>query len=453
MSSPPSGHVVPGSIAVIDGSGGYRKVLTAYLQTQWPDARIESIDPYSQTMRGAGIAFGTDCDVMVLGGIGTKAEALSALARLRANAHSASTGAPATPPPLIMLVSPELAPLADELIAAGAAAVLHKDALSRLSLIKAISAATEVTPSRLKSSGGGFGKFSFNVDGEPVVLAIEHFGCVKTLAASAMSQVFLAERLSESPNPGDRKRVVIKVPVANPCHDALGIQRFCERYQFINGLDGDGVVRYVDVGIAGSWPYVVLEHLSTGDLRQRMAAGMTTSDALAALDRLAIALATFHGGQFAHMDIKPENIFFRDDGDLVLIDFNISTRFGGIARNRQTQEVLGSPFYMSPEQGQGLVADGRSDLYSAGVILFEMLTGRRPFEGDNSAQVIYKHLHEEIPLLPQRIRDLQPIIDHLLAKNPDERYGSAAALSVALRPWLTKYSTRADDALAVKSSH
>lgn len=392
---------------------------------------------------------------MVLGGIGTKAEALSALARLRANAQSADASDSATPPPLIMLVSPELAPLAGELITAGAAAVLHKDALSRQSLIEAISSAAASRQAGSNDSSGSFGKFSFNVDGEPVVLAIEHFGCVKTLAASAMSQVFLAERLSDSTDPGGRKRVVIKVPVANPCHDALGVQRFCERYQFISSLDGNGVVRYVDAGIAGSWPYVVLEHLSAGDLRQRVAAGMTTLDALKVLDRLAIALATFHGGQFAHMDIKPENIFFRDDGELVLIDFNISTRFGGVARNRQTQEVLGSPFYMSPEQGQGLVADGRSDLYSAGVILFEMLTGRRPFEGDNSAQVIYKHLHEEIPLLPQRIRDLQPLIDHLLAKNPGERYGSAAALSIALRPWLAKYTanTTGDDATAVRSSH
>jgi eukaryotic-like serine/threonine-protein kinase len=446
MNSPPSGPTAPSSIAVIEGSIGYRKVLTSYIQTEWPDAKIEAIDPYSQTMRGAGIAFGASCDVMVLGGIGTKAEALSALARLRANAQSADAGDNIPPPPLVLLVSPELAPQADELMTAGAAAVLHKDALSRQSLVDAIAAAASTANPPRRASSADFGKFSFNVDGEPVVLAIEHFACIKTLAANAMSQVFLAERLA------DRKRVVVKVPVANPYHDGPSVQRFCDRYQFIHGLDGDGVVRYIDVGIAGSWPYVVLEHLSGGDLRQRMAAGLTTGAALSIFDRLAIALATFHGGQFAHMDIKPENIFFRDDGELVLIDFNISTRFGGVARNRQTQEVLGSPFYMSPEQGQGMTADGRSDLYSSGVILYEMLTGGRPFEGDNSAQVIYKHLHEEIPLLPQRIRDLQPLVDHLLAKNPDDRYGSAATLAVALRPWLAKYSST-EDATPVPSSH
>ena len=186
-----------------------------------------------------------------------------------------------------------------------------------------------------------------------------------------------------------------------------------------------------------------------------MAIGLATLDALQILDSLAIALATFHGGQFAHMDVKPENVLFRDDGSLVLIDFNISTRFGNIARNRQTRDVLGSPFYMSPEQGQGLPADGRSDLYSAGIIFYEMLTGERPYSGDNSAQVIYKHLHDEIPLLPKRIRELQPVIDRLLAKNPDERFGTAAALSVALRPFLARATTidAANDAGPIKSSY
>lgn len=440
---PPSAPAAPQSVAVIEGSSGYRKVLTSYIRTAWPDARIEAIDPYSQTMRGAGIVFGTQCDAMVLGGIGTRAEAMSALARLRANAQSAGTAAdvpPASAPPLILLVSPELASQAEQLRAAGAAAVLHKDALSRQTLIDAITIATATKASTVhtpaNNTGADFGKFTFTVDGEPVALAIERFACVKTLASNAMSQVFLAERLS------DGKRVVVKVPVANPYHDAESVQRFCDRYQFIQSLNGDGVVRYVDVGIAGSWPYVVLEHLAAGDLRQRMAAGLTTAQALTIIERLAISLATFHGGQFAHMDIKPENIFFRGD-DLVLIDFNISTRFGNVARNRETQEVLGSPFYMSPEQGQGLPSDQRSDLYSAGVILYEMLTGSRPYAGDNSAQVIYKHLHEEIPLLPKRIRDLQPLIDHLLAKKPDERYGSASAFALALRPWLARYASDA----------
>lgn len=444
----------PLRIALIEGSLGYRKVVTSYLRSRWPDARIEAIDPYSQTIRGAGIVFGADCDVMVLGGIGTRAEAMSALARLRANDPATNEQRAAAGddrgrnvPPLVLLVSPELAPQAEQLRAAGAAEVLHKDALSRQSLVSAVAAAAAGAPAATPPRQENFGKFSFHVDGEPVVLAIEHYNCIRTLAVNPLSQVFLAENIA------DQRRAVVKIPVATPYHDAEVVQRFCDRYEFIHSLDGDGVVRYLDAGIAGSWPYVVLEYLSAGDLRRRMADGLTTAQALALFDRLAVALATFHGGQFAHMDVKPENIFFRGDGDLVLIDFNISTRFGNVARDRVTRDVLGSPFYMSPEQGQGLPADGRSDLYSAGIILFEMLTGERPFAGDNAAQVIYQHIHAEIPLLPSRIRDLQPIIDHLLAKHPDERYGSAAALSVALRPHIARLAAAgAGGAAVVKSA-
>ena len=439
----------PLRIALIEGSLGYRKVVSAFLHTQWPNVMIEAVDPYSQTMRGAGVDFGRGCDAIILGGVGTRAEALNALARLRANAQHAATatdadvaGGESAIAPLIFLVSHELASIADSLIAAGAAAVLNKDALSRQSLIDALVAATPVlstaamsspAPRNVPMSPRQYGKFAFNVDAEPVVLAIEHYDCVATLASNPLANVFLAERMS------DKRRAVVKIPLNTPYHDPAEVQVFCDRYVQVSSLDGDGVVRHVDAGIAGSWPYVVLEHLTGGDLRKRMATGVTIDQATRILDQLAIALATFHGGQLAHMDIKPENIFFREDGSMALIDFNISTRFGKVANNQKTRDVHGSPYYMSPEQGQGLPADGRSDLYSAGVIYFEMLTGARPFAGDNPAQVIYNHIHAEIPLLPKRIRELQPIIDRLLAKNPDERFGSASALSIALRPLVGKY--------------
>ena len=394
----------PHRIALIEGSLGYRKVISAYLHAQWPDVVIEAVDPYSQTMRGAGVDFGMGCDAIILGGVGTRAEALSALARLRTNAEHAATAETATdvdtalqitphiaphitPTPLILLVSHELASIADSLIAVGAAAVLNKDALSRQSLIDALLATISdisdqtAVASQSIAPARKYGKFAFSVDAEPVVLAIEHYDCIKTLASNPLANVFLAEHMN------DKCRVVVKIPLNTPYHDPAEVQLFCERYAHVSALDGDGVVRYVDAGIAGSWPYVVLEYLTGGDLRKRMVAGLTIDQATRILDQLAIALATFHGGQLAHMDIKPENIFFREDGSMALIDFNISTRFGKVANNQKTRDVHGSPYYMSPEQGQGLPADGRSDLYSAGVIYFEMLTGERPFAGDNPALI------------------------------------------------------------------
>lgn len=411
-------------ISVIVGSIGYRRLLTTLIRAGIPSAVIEGVDPFSQTIRDSGISFGMRSNVIVLGGIGTEAEALSALGRLRERADC---------PPIIILISHELEAQAANLCAAGAAAVLLKDALSQRTLVNAILRLTGSSASDQPnnvSAARQCGQFPLVVDGERVVLSIDGFRLLTTMSANSMAQVMCAEAID------DQARVVIKIALSTPYHDAAVVQRFCDRYQYFSSLKGRSVVRYLDAGIAGAWPYVVLEYLAAGDLRRRMSNGLGIDAAITTLHQIATALVDVHAGKFAHMDLKPENIFFRSDDSLVLIDFNISTRMGGVNRNRISGDVMGSPFYMSPEQGRGLPIDGRSDLYSAGVIFYEMLTGERPFSGESSAQVIFKHLHEEVPLLPGRIRHLQPLIDRLLAKNREERFASASELIDWLSPLL-----------------
>ena len=427
-------------ISVIVGSAGYRRLLTTLIRAALPMAEIEEVDPFSQTMtlRGSGVSFGTGSDIIVLGGIGTEAEARSALQRLRERESC---------PPIILLTAHELEPLASSLCAAGAAAILLKDALSRNVLADAILRFTGRSPVHGTSVTvpRQYGQFTFMVDGERVVLAIDGFRSLATMSANPMAQVMFAEAID------DHARAVVKIPLSTPYHDAAVVQLFCDRYKYFSSLNGRSVVRYLDAGIAGSWPYVVLEYLAAGDLRRRMANGLAIPAAVKILHQIATALVDVHAGGFAHMDLKPENIFFRDDGRLVLIDFNISTPIGGLTRNRASGDVMGSPFYMSPEQGRGLPIDGRSDLYSAGVIFYEMLTGERPFSGENSAQVIFKHLHEEVPLLPRRMRNLQPIVDRLLTKNPDERFANAIALIAALQPLLDQSGGTGDS--QIRPSH
>ena len=417
-----SANHAPLRISVIVGSIGYRRVLTALIRSALPHAKIEDVDPYSQTMRGSGLAFGGVADVIVLGGIGTEAEALSGLQRLRARD---------TCPPIILLISHELAPLSERLCDAGASAVLLKDALSRNALVEAILAVTApngaapTTPPARQ-----YGQIAFIAESERIALAIDGYRSLTTLSTNRLAQVVFAESIESN------ARVVIKIWLSTPHHNAGDAQRFCERFGYFSSLNGRSVVRYLDAGIAGSWPYVVLEHLAAGDLRRRMADGLAIEDAVKLLHKIAAALVDVHAGGFAHMDLKPENIFFRPDGSVALIDFNISTRIGQVNRDPITGDVMGSPFYMSPEQGRGQPIDGRSDLYSAGVIFYEMLTGERPFSGENSAQVIFKHLHDEVPLLPKRIRHLQAIVDRLLNKDPDERFTGAVELMAALQPVL-----------------
>ena len=432
---PPSTRDANPNISVIVGSTGYRRVLTTLIRSALPHAQIEGVDPYSQTMRGSGVEFGTAADVIVLGGIGTEAEALSALQRLRA--HPAS-------PPIIVLTSHELSPIVPELYAAGAADVLLKDALSRNSLVESILRLTNKSVPPANALPRLYGQFIFEVDGERVALAIDGYRPLATLSANPQAQVLLVE------SSATRSRSVVKVWLSTPVHEAIGAQKFCERFAYFSGLNGRNVVRYIDAGIAGSWPYVVLEFLAAGDLRRRMAGGLAIESSVKILNGIAAALVDVHAGGFAHMDLKPENIFFRTDGaesNIALIDFNISTRIGDINHDPSSGDVMGSPFYMSPEQGRGSPIDGRSDLYSAGIIFYEMLTGERPFEGENSTQIIFKHLHQEVPLLPKRIRHLQPVVDRLLNKNPDERFASATELMIALQPFLNSGSTNSGNAV------
>ena len=419
------------NFAVIDGSAGYRSVLSAFLLAEWPSAGIEAVDPFAGTLQGVGYAFGVRSDIILLGGIGTFAEACAALKRLAALDNC---------PPVILMVAHELAPQAALLIQVGASAILFKDRFSKRSLTETIrrllGLGSTVAPAAKADAScavptpdsQNFGQFSFIANGQLQTLEIEYFRFVATLASSPLAQVFSAENIE------DRKRAVVKIALSTPHHN-IEARVFSKRFQFVDSLKGRNVVRYLDAGIAGSWPYVVIEYLPGGDLRHRMAAGMAPREAVRLLYQLAGALAVVHAGKLAHMDVKPENIFFRGD-EIVLIDFNISTSFGNVARNRTTGDVLGSPFYMSPEQAQGMAVDGRSDLYSLGVIFFEMLTGSQPYVGESAVQVIYKHIHDEIPLLPLRVRALQPILDGLMAKDRDERIASAEDLASRLSPFL-----------------
>lgn len=414
------------TVSVIDGSPGFRSVLAAFVRKQWPDAIIEEIDPYSQTMRGELSAIGARGNVIVVGAMGSDDEARTTLERLQSRLNC---------PPIVALIPRALADRAQTFMDQGASAVLFKDALSQRTLTETLTAwlpKTADAPTAVATGGTRFGEFKLMLHGEAQKIELDGFRYLDTIAASPLSQVFYAERVS------DRKRTVIKVGVEAPTHNAAAIRMFCERFPFFAGLNGRGVVRYLDVGICGPWPYVALEYLAAGDLRRRMRGPVAPTEAARIMYKLAAALSALHSGDIAHLDLKPENIFFRDNGDLVLIDFNISTKFGEPAQSMRAEAgaVIGSPDYMSPEQGRGENIDGRSDLYSAGVIFFEMLSGEKPYTAKNTAEVIFRHIHDEIPLLPKAVREFQPIIDRLMAKNRQERYANAAELAFALQPFL-----------------
>ena len=416
---------------MIDGSTGLRLAIAAIIKQYFPTAVIEDLDPYSQTMRSAGLSFGAPADAIVLGGVGTEAEANDALKRLQSLA-----GCPA----IIMLAAENLMPLRDSFRSAGVFEVLRKDAVSAQRLREALQHAIEIGPdsggeatrlSHQPGAGGSatppsYGRFQFVNDGERIGVDIDGYRYLSHLASGELAQVFFAEKIETG------SKAAIKLLTSTPIHNTRGIADLGELSRRLRPLRGGFVVNEFDSGIAASFPYSVLEFLSLGDLRRRLQTRFSVATAIQTMRRLTDALEALHQQGVCHADLKPESVFFRADGSVALIDFNISTTFGRLVRSSDVGDALGTPTYMSPEQGAGRPVDARSDLYSAGIIFYEMLTCIPPFTADSAAQIIFLHLHDEVPLLPQKLRHLQPIVDQLLAKSPAERYQNAAEINAAL---------------------
>ena len=411
-------------ISIVDGSAGLRLLLAAFIKTRLHDAVIEDIDPFSQTMRGAAITLSNQGNVVILGGLGTINEVTDALKRMHSRVNC---------PPIIILVSTDLVPHTTSFIEAGAFAVVRKDTLSfnRLHhiLLQALAAsslhvAENAAPQTVPAPH--YGQFSFATDGQRQVLEIDGYRYLSNLASGQFAQVFFAEDIHTG------GRAVIKVQTNAPIQNIAALRTILTRGAAINRHHNHNLVGVLDSGIAGTFPYVVLEFLSHGDLRQHMKGDLSVAKKITLLVSLLDALASLHRTGYVHADLKPENIFVRKDGTIVLIDFNISTPFGLAVNASATGDVLGTPAYMSPEQGAGLVVNASADIYAAGIVFVEMLVGKLPFAADTPAQTIFKHLHDDIPLLPLPIRHLQVVVDEMLAKNPTERFATAAAAKAAL---------------------
>jgi len=250
---------------------------------------------------------------------------------------------------------------------------------------------------------------------------LDGFKVITRIASTRHSAVYLAERIA------DQRRCVLKVfqKRSDGSDNLDAYERFLAEYSLVASVEHPNVVRIFDHVIGDDRSFIVMEYLGGGTLRHRIARGIGEREALGHLKAMASALTAVHRVGILHRDLKPANVMFRDDGSLALIDFGLAMRMRLQLALTDTGDILGTPYYMSPEQGHGRDMDQRSDIYSLGVIFFEMLAGRRPYEGDSALGIIYKHAREPVPLLPQRVAHYQVLINMMMAKKPSDRIQTA----------------------------
>ncbi len=211
-------------------------------------------------------------------------------------------------------------------------------------------------------------------------------------------------------------------------------RRFRQEATAAQSLTHPCIVRVDDWGEAGSHHYIVMEYVTGGTLRDllRRRGPLPQALALRIAVEVADALAHAHARGVVHRDIKPENLLLAEDGRIKVADFGIARTVDAAALTR-TCIVMGSARYLSPEQARGRAAGPRSDLYALGVVLFEMLAGRVPFDGDSAVAIAVQHVQERPPRLQELRSDVPgPIaacVDRLLAKNVEDRYPTAGAVA------------------------
>ncbi len=252
---------------------------------------------------------------------------------------------------------------------------------------------------------------------------------VADLASGGNSMVYLAE----SEKAGEL--VVLKV-LGNDDDGHVDphqeFERFLQEYELLLRIRHPNVVRIHEMGIADDHAYIAMEYFPAGDLRLRMRDPITPQQAVDYVAQIARSLAAVHEVGVLHRDLKPGNIMLRNDGSIVLIDFGLAKHVMRSSDITAAGTIFGTPYYISPEQGHGDPVDARSDLYSLGIIFYELLMQKRPYSASTPMGVIYLHRNAPVPELSDALKNYEPLLHKLLAKDATDRFQSAEELLAAL---------------------
>jgi CheY-like chemotaxis protein len=393
-------------ILIIDDDPDLRALLGHYLAQQWPDAQIEPYNPLDRTMPDVSFPLGS-YDVVILDYMLGRGDGLQWLAEFKKRADC---------PKILFLTGAGNEIIAVRAMKAGADDYQRKQELTRERLITSIrdltTSAVEktLTPDLAARMEGQTLGGRINIPGIRVLHLIGEGG---------MSRVYLASRER------DDEPLVVKILRSEVTADRRALARFMEEYSLVERIQSPHVARVYDHGTSEEHAYLVMEFFEGGDLMKRLGGqAMQPEVALRLFRELMMALGDIHEKGILHRDLKPQNLMFRNDGSLAIVDFGIAKHIDA-ADMTGHGEILGTPRYMSPEQVQGKALDLRTDIYSAGVLLFQMLTGHHLFDGDTAVEVALHHLNTPPPPLPENLERYQRLIDKLVEKDRDARFRNA----------------------------
>jgi serine/threonine protein kinase len=255
--------------------------------------------------------------------------------------------------------------------------------------------------------------------------SLDRYEIVREIGRGANAVVYLARHSALD------KLVALKELVRIEVGDETAATRFLREAQLAARLTHPNIVTVYDYFEHDGTPYIAMEHLERGSLRP-FVGRLTLAEIFNVLDGLLAALACAERHGVVHRDLKPENLMLTDDGEIKIADFGIAKATAATTNLTRTGLVVGAPAYMAPEQASGKETGSAADLYSAGIIAYELVTGTVPYSGANPVSILWRHVHEPLPALSLRKPDvdsrLARWIERLLEKDPSRRPAAREAL-------------------------
>jgi ActR/RegA family two-component response regulator/tRNA A-37 threonylcarbamoyl transferase component Bud32 len=393
-------------VLIIDDDEDLRGLLERHIKQRWSDAEVEGFDPLERDFPGADFPLGS-YDVIILDYLLGRGDGLDWLQRLKSRPDC---------PKILFLTGAGNEIIAVRAMKAGADDYQRKQEMTREKLITSL---YELTADEVEKTVSP--ELAARLEGHNLgaKIRIPGINVLRLIGEGGTARVYLASR------EGDDGPLVVKILRPEIVSDKNALARFMEEYSLVERIQSRHVARIYSHGDVEGAAYLVMEFFEGGDLNKRLdGKPLPAPEALRLFRELMFALGDIHEKGILHRDLKPQNLMFRRDGSLAIVDFGIAKHIDAVDRTH-AGEVLGTPRYMSPEQVQGRALDLRTDIYSAGVLLYQMLTGRHVFEGDSAVEVALQHLNKPPPTLPESLQAYQRLLDKLLEKDREARFRNA----------------------------